>query len=342
MSVIDDILQPKVGEGTVLAPPTPKPITFGGQQTEQQAEQPKTPKEGEGTVLAPEPEKPITFQGAIQQAGGVQGSTSPEPVSKPVPETPAEPQRLNYLDMMEKLYPHTTEEDIKKEQKKMKREATMAMLSDGLAAFHKAYSHARGVQPMPNVGGMSEKVRERYDKRMKEFREEKQKYANAYINTQHMEDMLAQTKRRNDYEVQRQDRLDRKAEIEKDIAKARIKQMEAATEKNYAEAAKQRAYADALEAGESRKDALNAAKVAESRARAYQAREAGRLNGVRADAGGYSSSANGVGEYEVTETKKDRRGNIVSQTTKSRKKIGGSQKKANPMGGSGKKSNPMN
>ena len=302
MSVIDDILQPKVGEGT---------------------------------VLAPEPEKPITFQGAMQQAGGVQGSTSPEPVSKPVPETPAEPQRLSYVDMMNKLHPHTTEEDLKKEQKKMKREATMAMLSDGLAAFHNAYSHARGVQPMPNVGGMSEKVRDRYEKRMKEFKDEQQKYTNAYINAQHMEDMLDQTKRRNDVDIRRQDRLDKETEIRNAKNEAYIKRQEAMNNKDYAMAAYYDAKQKALEAGDPLEDALK-------KARAAQAYAAARLSNTRADAGGYSSSANGVGEYEVTETKKDRRGNIVSQTTKSRKKIGGSQKKANPMGGSGKKSNPMN
>lgn len=345
MSALDDILNP-VGKGTVLAPKDDngvKPIAEVLQEQQENNQAPVQQKEGEGTVLAPAPPKPITFQGAIgQQTGGVQG-TSPAPVSTPAPTTPEQPKQLSYVEMMEKMYPKTTEEDIKKEQKKLKREATMAMLSDGLAAFHNAYSHAKGTQPMPNIGGMSEKVRDRYEKRMKEFKDEQQKYTNAYINAQHMDDMLNATNRRLEADTRRQDRLDKETEIRQAKNEAYIKRVEAQNNKDYAMAAFYGAKYNALEEGKTMEQALKEADIALKRARAYQATEAGRLNGVRADQGGYSNSANGVGEYEVTEVKKDRRGNIVSQTTKSRKKVGGdgNKKKANPMGGGGKKSNPM-
>ena len=52
------------------------------------------------------------------------------------------------MRVVNQSYPRKTAEDIEKEQRKEKRDALLATIGDGLGAFHEAYSHMRGVQPM--------------------------------------------------------------------------------------------------------------------------------------------------------------------------------------------------
>ena len=58
-----------------------------------------------------------------------------------------QPAAMSYTDMTKQLQPDPKVE-FEQQQKRLKREATFAMLSDGLAAFHNAYAHARGITPM--------------------------------------------------------------------------------------------------------------------------------------------------------------------------------------------------
>lgn len=54
--------------------------------------------------------------------------------------------------------------DVDALEKKRQRDERLAAIGEGIGSFHTAYSHARGVQPMPGLGGANEKVESRYDK----------------------------------------------------------------------------------------------------------------------------------------------------------------------------------
>lgn len=80
--------------------------------------------------------------------------------TKPQKPQPSEPrQRYTYEDIEAMM--GETEEQKKAREKREKREAVLATLADGFAAFHNAYSHARGTQPMQNIGGNSSKLAQR-------------------------------------------------------------------------------------------------------------------------------------------------------------------------------------
>ena len=54
-----------------------------------------------------------------------------------------------------------TKEEREAREKRERREAVLATLADGFAAFHNAYSHARGTQPMQGLGGNASKLQQR-------------------------------------------------------------------------------------------------------------------------------------------------------------------------------------
>ena len=73
-----------------------------------------------------------------------------------------------------------TEAQLEEERKRNKRNALLATIGDGLAAFHKAYSHARGVKPM-ELENLSDKMYNRLEKVRKERQANELAYQNARL-----------------------------------------------------------------------------------------------------------------------------------------------------------------
>lgn len=71
--------------------------------------------------------------------------------------------------------------------KRLKRDAILAGIGDAFNAFHQAYANARGTKPM-TTGSMSAKVRERYDKMMQDYRNNKDKFLNAKMRAAQMDE----------------------------------------------------------------------------------------------------------------------------------------------------------
>ena len=80
-------------------------------------------------------------------------------------------------------YGQPTPEQLEEERKRNKRNALLATIGDGLAAFHKAYSHARGVKPM-ELENLSDKMYNRMEKIRKEREANKLAYQNARMDQQ--------------------------------------------------------------------------------------------------------------------------------------------------------------
>lgn len=96
---------------------------------------------------------------------------------------------MSYVEMMKELSPYKppTDEELAKERKKQKRDAVFAAIGDGLAAFNVAYANARGIKPVATVG-MSDKVRNRYEKLNKERDAQSREYMNAYMRAMQADD----------------------------------------------------------------------------------------------------------------------------------------------------------
>lgn len=110
------------------------------------------------------------------------------PISEENDETPLP--RLSYADMYKKLSVNKqpTKEEEEKQRKKEQRDKTLATIGDAFNAMHQAYAHARGVQPMAGSEvNLQGKVRERYDKLMKEREARRQEYLNGYLKAMQMD-----------------------------------------------------------------------------------------------------------------------------------------------------------
>lgn len=108
-------------------------------------------------------------------------------------------------------YGQPTEAQLEEERKRNKRNALLATIGDGLAAFHKAYSHARGVKPM-ELENLSDKMYNRLEKVRKERQANKLAYQNARLRAAGLDqqaqinferhkdavDRMAETKRHNE------------------------------------------------------------------------------------------------------------------------------------------------
>lgn len=98
--------------------------------------------------------------------------------------------RLSYVQMMEKLSPYKppTDEELKKERKRHRREAIFAAIGDGISALSNLYFTT---QYAPNAydprTNMSERVRGRYDKIKAERDANQRTYMNAYLRAMEMD-----------------------------------------------------------------------------------------------------------------------------------------------------------
>jgi hypothetical protein len=142
--------------------------------------------------------------------------------------------------MVEAMYKdkRPTPEQLEEERKRNKRNALLATIGDGLAAFHKAYSHARGVKPM-ELENLSDKMYNRLEKIRKEREANELAYQNARLRAagldqqaqinferqQHELDRMAETKRHNEA-IEAESRLYHDYLMKKDDANRQFKKEE--------------------------------------------------------------------------------------------------------------------
>lgn len=201
-----------------------------------------------------------------------------------------------------------SEEDRQKREKRERRYKNLAAIGDILGSFHKAYSHARGIEAM-DLPSISEKAQERIDK----ARQEREKNADRLMNYVISLDKLNSSKAQSDYQQktlairqQQQDRLDKQEEINRSIAEAKVKYYEAQSNKNDEQAAYWKTKAELLERGWPQEQAEQAARIEERKARAAKYNHdanAPYRTGGRSSGGGTQSA----GTEKVTE-KTDARG----------------------------------
>ena len=179
-----------------------------------------------------------------------------------------------------------SEEDRQKREKRERRYKNLAAIGDILGSFHKAYSHARGVEAMEL--SISEKAQERIDK----ARLEREKNADRLMNYVITLDNLNSSKAQSDYQQktlairqQQQDRLDKVEETNRSIAEAKVKYYEAQSNKNDEQAAYWKTKAELLERGWPQEQAELAARIKEREAKAARAWFVGRSSGGRKGSG---------------------------------------------------------
>ena len=283
-------------------------------------------------------QKAAGYPGGSQQPQG-DSTAVPQP-QRPVTPSPApQSQQLSFVDLYKKFntYNPPTQEQVAEQERKQKRDTLFAKLGNGFNAFQQAYAAARGTKPLTQDTDYVGKTRDRYEKLKKERDALSREYANGMLRAAQMDEAANQQAITNQLAARRQDRLDRETRIKEEKASAYQQYQASVAAKNQEQAAYWHAKWQALESGKSADEALK-------EARAAQAHAAARLANVRADNGGFASTANGgVGGYVVTEEKTDSRGRKTT-SRKERRPTTGTQKKANPMGGSNssnKKPNPM-
>ena len=104
---------------------------------------------------------------SLQNAGVVKGGGSEPVIKEPTMNMEYVPGR--FYKAFEDSDPYKQRlGDIGKELKRAKRQRSFAQLADGLSAFHRAYAHARGIQPMTLERNLTGKTRERYETLAKE------------------------------------------------------------------------------------------------------------------------------------------------------------------------------
>lgn len=86
----------------------------------------------------------------------------------------------NNADLLQYFKRPKTNEELEEEERKQKRNETLARIGDGIGAFHDAYSYARGVKPLER-SNMSEKSRQRYEKLRAEWNQDRDSYVNAVL-----------------------------------------------------------------------------------------------------------------------------------------------------------------
>ena len=208
-----------------------------------------------------------------------------------------------------------SEEDRLKREKRERRYKNLAAIGDILGSFHKAYSHARGIEAM-ELPSISEKAQERIDK----ARQEREKNADRLMNYVITLDKLNSSKAQSDYQQktlairqQQQDRMDKQEETNRSIAEAKVKYYEAQSNKNDEQAAYWKTKAELLERGWPKEQAEQAARIEERKARAAKYNHdanAPYRTGGRSSGGGTQSA----GTEKVTE-KTDARGHTTTTRT---------------------------
>jgi hypothetical protein len=201
-----------------------------------------------------------------------------------------------------------TDEDRKKRERREGRQRRLAAIGDILGSMHRAYSHARGVEPI-RAANVSDKVQARIDR----ARAERDRISDRVISLSAALDRLNRSRDEADYRKrsldirqQQQDRLAKIAEADADLKLARIDKFNSDREIREAESAVK---IKLMEAGINEKEANARAK--ELVANSTAAKNYALAEKAKRDNGSSSSHA---GEVKITETT-DKYGNkSVSRT----------------------------
>lgn len=214
-----------------------------------------------------------------------------------------------------------SEEDRQKREKRERRYKNLAAIGDILGSFHKAYSHARGIEAM-DLPSISEKSQERIDK----ARLEREKNADRLMNYVITLDKLNSSKAQSDYQQKslyikqrQQDRLEKQEETNRSIADAKVKYYEALSNKNDEQAAYWKTKAELLERGWPQEQAEQAARIEERKARAAK----------------YSHDSSSGGTVKVSE-KTDARGRTTTTRTYTQPRRQGETSRSGGSSSSGK------
>lgn len=269
--------------------------------------------------------------GGVMPVNGFEKKKKPRAEERVADIAPKENFYQTYFDEIERDH-QKEKERLEKDEKRLKRQKLMAVIGDGLSAFHEAYSRARGVEPISASANLSGKWRDRYDRLMSERRNADYSYAKSKL------DAMA-GKRRDELTEQQ-------AKYQQELLELRKKEEERRQITANNNVGKQ----DWLEKYQQgtldiKKEQLEIDRLYKSGQISKMERDAA-SNELRAQAS-YLRAQNGggrVGGY-TTETviTRDNKGKETGRTTKRTPAVD-SGKKGNPMGsqGGGKKRNPMN
>ena len=168
-----------------------------------------------------------TVQSVQQQPAPATQTLTQQDAAQAQPAQPQQPTHMSYAEMVQQLSPYKppTEEEVKKERRKQKRDKVFAAIGDGLAAFNVAYANARGIKPIATVG-LSGKVRERYERLKKERDAQSQEYLNAMMRGMQADDANARDDRNWRRTLERDAESDRRDQRDFDFRKQQADQQQ--------------------------------------------------------------------------------------------------------------------
>ncbi len=137
-------------------------------------------------------------------------------------------------------YTPETEEERERRERSERRTRRMAAVADILGAMHRAYSHARGVEPM-KLPNMSERMRERYEKAAERRKRQDQDAIINYIRIMQQRRLDEQARQTSDYKSSL-------LEMKRETANMRMQQMQAQIDKLAAQGKTEEARQKYLEA----------------------------------------------------------------------------------------------
>ena len=109
-----------------------------------------------------------------------------------------ETKKGGYLELLQALDPYKppTAEELEKEKRKQKRDSVIAAIGDGVAALSNLYFTTQGAPNMyDGKNTMSEAVKVRYDKLLKDRDNKQKEYFNNYIKMKQLDDAAANNER---------------------------------------------------------------------------------------------------------------------------------------------------
>ena len=255
-------------------------------------------------------------QDADETPGGNSDDSSTADTSVSQPSTAPRQRLSNYAEMedflrkqMQDIKVETPEERAARERRE-KQKGFLARLADGLGSFHRAFSYARGVQPM-DLPNMSAKAQERFERAKAAREADRDRMLNYYG----MLGQLEKGEREWNYKVDRdnksderfdrqQKRMEEQTRIQAQKAEAYRQYQESVANKNDEQAAYWRAKAQALEEGLPLDEALKRAKIAKEEAAANKYNtEAAKAN--RSGGGRGGRKDDGMDEVTFTENTYD-------------------------------------
>ena len=145
-----------------------------------------------------DPNAPENGGAALPPKSNDVGSKPPVVTTPQQATSSTETKKGGYLELLQALDPYKppTAEELEKEKRKQKRDSVIAAIGDGVAALSNLYFTTQGAPNMyDGKNTMSEAVKVRYDKLLKDREEKQKEYFNNYIKMKQLDDAAAKDKR---------------------------------------------------------------------------------------------------------------------------------------------------